>query len=72
MHFLKALWDDNIWRSKLIPKSESISSEDNFGYYNVMNPKFRAEPQAPTQWWFGGYLWYREIPLLISKGMAER
>eukprot|EP00794_Sanderia_malayensis_P018051 gene18051-19860_t len=36
----------------------SVSSEDNFGYYHSVNPKFRCTsgPSATTQYWFGGYL----------------
>ena len=36
----------------------AVSSEDNFGYYYTINPKFRctADPNATTQYWFGGYL----------------
>lgn len=43
---------------QFVPKSGSATQEDNFGYYVVINPKFRctAGPQATTQWWFGGYL----------------
>ena len=38
--------------------SGAVSSEDNFGYHVTINPKFRctADPNATTQYWFGGYL----------------
>jgi len=40
------------------PKSGSLSSEDNFGWYGTINPKFRCTqgPQSTTQWWFGAHL----------------
>ena len=33
----------------------AVSSEDNFGSYNGINPKFRCtqEDSSTTQWWFG-------------------
>ena len=33
----------------------AVSSEDNFGSYNCINPKFRCtqEDSSTTQWWFG-------------------
>ena len=33
----------------------SAHEEDNFGYYNHINRKFRctAGTQSTTQWWFG-------------------
>ena len=36
----------------------SVASEDNFGYYQSINNKFRcsAGPDSTTNWWFGGYL----------------
>ena len=36
----------------------AVHSEDNFGLYLFINPKFRctANPNATTQYWFGGYL----------------
>jgi len=39
-------------------KAGAKGSEDNFGYYNVVNPTFRctSSPSATTQYWFGGYL----------------
>ncbi|KAL9967800.1 hypothetical protein ACROYT_G026094 [Oculina patagonica] len=39
-------------------KSGAVSSEDNFGYYGTINPKFRCteENHSTTQWWFGGHL----------------
>jgi hypothetical protein len=32
--------------------------EDNFGYYDAINPNFRctANAKSTTQWWFGGHL----------------
>jgi len=38
--------------------SGSVSSEDNFGNYYFINPKFRCteETHSTTQWWFGGHL----------------
>ena len=40
------------------PTPGSVSSEDNFGCYHTINPKFRctANAQSTTQWWFGGHL----------------
>ena len=39
------------------PTAGSVSSEDNFGFYNVVNPKFTCtmNEDSTTQWWFGGY-----------------
>ena len=39
------------------PTVDSLSSEDNFGLYGVVNPKFTCTMNADstTQWWFGGY-----------------
>eukprot|EP00794_Sanderia_malayensis_P017725 gene17725-19497_t len=39
-------------------RAGSVGSEDNFGYYFRVNPKFRCTsgPSATTQYWFGGYL----------------
>ncbi|KAL9953235.1 hypothetical protein ACROYT_G040619 [Oculina patagonica] len=41
-----------------IPTAGAVPSEDNFGYYDVVNTKFRctAADDSTTQWWFGGYL----------------
>lgn len=38
--------------------SGAVSSEDNFGYYGIINPNFRctANSTATTQWWFGGHI----------------
>ena len=35
----------------------ATSSEDNFGFYGAVNPKFRctASADSTTQYWFGGY-----------------
>ncbi|CAH3137499.1 unnamed protein product, partial [Porites lobata] len=35
----------------------AVSSEDNFGSYNGINPKFRCtqEDSSTTQWWFGAH-----------------
>ena len=40
------------------PRSGTVSSEDNFGYYGTINPKFRCNegPDSTTQWWFGAHL----------------
>ena len=34
----------------------SVEYEDNFGYYNTVNPAFRctASDNDTTNWWFGG------------------
>ena len=39
------------------PTVGSVSSEDNFGYYYTVNPKFTCtmNGDSTTQWWFGGY-----------------
>lgn len=39
-------------------RSGAVSSEDNFGYYHTINPKFRctASDLSTTQWWFGAHL----------------
>ena len=39
------------------PTVGAVSSEDNFGYYITVNPKFActANEDSTTQWWFGGY-----------------
>ena len=36
----------------------AVWSEDNFGLYNNINPKFRCtqEDSSTTQWWFGAHL----------------
>jgi hypothetical protein len=45
---------------QFVPTQDSVSSENNFGYYiqGVINKKFRcsAGPLSTTNWWFGGYL----------------
>ena len=40
------------------PRSGSVRSEDNFGFYGTTNPKFRctAGDDSTTQWWFGAHL----------------
>ena len=40
------------------PRSGSVSSEDNFGFYGAINPKFRCTEGdlSTTQWWFGAHL----------------
>ena len=40
------------------PTSVSVSSEDYFGYYVNINPRFRCNegPHSTTQWWFGAHL----------------
>jgi len=39
------------------PTGGSTSSEDNFGFYDRLNPKFTCtmNGDSTTQWWFGGY-----------------
>ena len=39
-------------------RSGSVSYEDNFGYYEYINPKFRCTEGdlSTTQWWFGAHL----------------
>ena len=39
------------------PTAGSASSEDNFGFYHTINPKFTCtmNGDSTTQWWFGGY-----------------
>ena len=36
----------------------AVGSEDNFGWYDSYNPKFRCttDTQSTTQWWFGAHL----------------
>ena len=36
----------------------AVSNEDNFGFYEGINPKFRCtqEDSSTTQWWFGAHL----------------
>ena len=55
-HFLHT--DSSSTGCQFKPKSGSVSSEDNFGYYGTINPKFRCTqgPQSTTQWWFGAHL----------------
>ena len=40
------------------PSSGAVWSEDNFGLYGHINPKFRCskDDQSTTQWWFGSHL----------------
>ncbi|XP_020632736.1 uncharacterized protein LOC110069547 [Orbicella faveolata] len=40
------------------PNTGAVSSEDNFGFYGVINKNFRCTManDSTTQWWFGGYL----------------
>ena len=40
------------------PRSGSVRSEHNFGYYGNINPKFRCTggDLSTTQWWFGAHL----------------
>jgi len=39
------------------PSVSSLPSEDNFGFYHTVNPKFTCtmNEDSTTQWWFGGY-----------------
>ena len=39
------------------PTVGSVTSEDNFGLYATVNPKFTStmNEDSTTQWWFGGY-----------------
>ena len=39
-------------------KNGSVNSEDNFGFYDSINGKFRCTEASTstTQWWFGGHL----------------
>ena len=55
---LYMLHTDSTARSCQYGTTNAAHSEDNFGYYNRINPKFRctADPTATTQYWFGGYL----------------
>ena len=44
-----------------VPVVGAVSSEDNFGFYDKVNNRFRciaaaAGTEATTQWWFGGYM----------------
>ena len=38
---------------------QAVPSEDNFGFYGEVNPKFRctSSQNATTQFWIGGTLW---------------
>jgi len=49
--------DSSLKGCQFDPTVGSISSEDNFGYYNTVNPKFTCtmNGDSTTQWWFGGY-----------------
>ena len=42
---------------EFLPMQGAVSSEDNFGFYQSYNSKFRcsAGPHSTTNWWFGGY-----------------
>lgn len=42
---------------QFVATSGAVLSEDNFGYYFVVNNKFRcsSNPSSTTNWWFGGY-----------------
>ena len=39
-------------------KSGAVSSEDNFGHYDKVSPKFRCtqDTHSTTQWWLGAHL----------------
>ena len=41
-----------------VATSGAVPSEDNFGYYGVINSNFRCTMagDSTTQWWFGGFL----------------
>ena len=45
------------------PVVGAVSSEDNFGFYDKVNNRFRctAGTQATTRWWFGGYMTNQRI-----------
>ncbi|KAL9953345.1 hypothetical protein ACROYT_G040747 [Oculina patagonica] len=40
------------------PNPGSVASEDNFGYYGIINTNFRCTmgDDQTTNWWFGGYM----------------
>ena len=50
--------DSSFTCSDFLPTEDSVSKEDNFGWYNKINKKFpcSAGPTSTTNWWFGGYL----------------
>lgn len=50
--------DSHYPKCQLVASPGALSSEDNFGYYDFVNSKFRctAGPDSTTNWWFGGYL----------------
>ena len=66
MHLTARFWqksdllhtDSSLTGCQFNPTSGSVSGEDNFGHYNVINPKFLCteENHSTTQWWFGGHL----------------
>ena len=43
---------------QFVPTQGAAFSEDNFGFYDHVNKKFRctSSPLSTTNWWFGGYL----------------
>ena len=49
--------DSSLKGCQFDPTAGSVSSEDNFGFYDYVNPKFTCTMNADstTQWWFGGY-----------------
>ena len=49
--------DSSLKGCQFDPTAGSVSSEDNFGYYGSVNPKFTCtmNEDSTTQWWFGGY-----------------
>ena len=48
--------------------SGADSSEDNFGYYGIINKNFRCTTtdDSTTQWWFGGYMADWTIQLVVN------
>ena len=50
--------DSSIPSCEIKTTPNAVSSEDNWGSYSVINPKFSctSSPQSTTQFWFGGYI----------------
>ncbi|KAJ7369660.1 hypothetical protein OS493_037343 [Desmophyllum pertusum] len=55
------------------PRSCAVSSEDNFGYYGSINPKFRCAegPHSTTQWWFGAHFQHKNSTVFMQDSRSR-
>ena len=61
---------DSYWSGKngcqWDPSSGAVNSEDNFGYYQTINPQHRCTENSlsTTQWWLGAEEWFESLIVL--------